>query len=74
MKTEQEQLEFQQKQKEIAKIHSDLVASIGEPKTEEHVKIIQDSEDKMVKSMQKLVYDYLGPDFAKMMEEKESNQ
>ena len=74
MKTEQEQQEFQKRQKEIAKAHSDLVSSIGTPKTPEHHQAIKDSEENMVKTMQDLVYNYIGADFAQMMKDKESNQ
>ena len=70
MKTEQEQLEFSLKQKEIAQAHSDLVSRIDDPHTEENQKIISASHDLMVKNMQELVYAYIGSDFHQIMKDK----
>jgi hypothetical protein len=73
MKTEQEQQEFQKRQKEIAKSHSDLVSSIGVPKNDEDHQLIKSSEEQMHKEMQDLVFKYIGPEFHQMMQEKDSN-
>jgi hypothetical protein len=74
MKTEQEQQEFQQKQKLIAQMHSNLVDSIGVPKNDEEHQLIKASEEQMHKAMQDLVFKYIGPEFHQMMQEKDSNQ
>ena len=71
MKTEEEQLEFSRRQKEIAQIHSDLVSNIGTPTTDEHVQLIKTSESVMIKNMQDLVYAYIGSNFHQIMKEKE---
>jgi len=74
MKTEQEQQDFEQKQKDIAKVHSDLVNQIGTPKSDKEQQIIDSSERQMISSMEKLVFEYIGPEFVKLMQEKDNNQ
>ena len=74
MKTEQEHLEFEQKQKLIAQSHSNLVECIGVPKTDEESQLIKASEEQMHKAMQDLVFKYISPEFAQFMQEKDSNQ
>jgi hypothetical protein len=71
MKTEQEQLDFSNKQKEIAQSHSDLVSSIGTPITDAHIQMIKKSEEVMIAKMQELIYSYIGTDFHKMMKDKQ---
>ena len=71
MKTEQENLEFEQKQKLIAQIHSNLVDSIGVPKNDKENQLIKSSEEEMIKAMQNLVFEYIGPEFHQIMKDKE---
>ena len=71
MKTEQEQQQFEQKQKDIAKVHSDLVNQIGTPRTPEEQQKVDDSEKQMISAMEKLVFEYIGPEFQQMMQEKD---
>jgi len=71
MKTEQEQLEFTLKQKEIAKIHADFVSGIVDQSTEENKQKILESQEKTISDMQQLVYAYIGPDFHQHMKDKE---
>jgi len=73
MRTEQEQQDFEQKQKDIAKVHSDLVSRIGTPKNSEEQQLIDDSEKNMKSAMEKLVFEYIGPEFVKLMQEKDSS-
>ena len=74
MKTEQEQQDFEQKQRDIAKVHSDLIVRIGTPKNSEEQQLVDDSEQNMKLAMEKLVFEYIGPEFHQMMQEKDSNQ